>query len=86
MAEEDEAVVAQYGWLKVSDRLRGSEMCVFRSVHVDASVDDFVVLQSGPMEMPAVLVVVELAFYAARMTAWFLEFAIEKARSSRRWW
>ena len=45
MTEEDEAVVAQYGRLKnVSDRVRGGEMCVFRSVHVDASVDAVVVL------------------------------------------
>ena len=44
MTEEDEAVVAQYGRLKkVPDRLRGGEMCVFRSVHVDASVDVVVV-------------------------------------------
>ena len=40
MTEEDEAVVTQYGRLKkVSDHVRGGEMCVFRSVHVDASVD-----------------------------------------------
>ena len=38
MTKEDGAVVvAQYGWLKVSGRVRGGEMCVFRSVHVDAS-------------------------------------------------
>ena len=44
MTEEDEAVVARYGWLtKVSDRVRGGEMCVFRSVHVGASVDAVVV-------------------------------------------
>ena len=74
MTEEDEAVVAQYGRLKkVSDRVRGGEMCVFRSVHVDASVDVVVVLEGGPAEMPAVLVVVELVFHAARMTAWLLE-------------
>ena len=74
MTEEDEATVAQYGWLKkVSDRVRGGEMCVFRSVHVDASVDAVVALQSGPLKMPAVLVVVALAFNAARVTAWLLE-------------
>ena len=40
MTEKDEAVVAQYGWLKkVSDSVRGGEMCVFRGVHVDTSVD-----------------------------------------------
>ena len=45
MTEENEAVVVQYGWLKkVSDRIRGGEMCVYRSVHVNASVDDVVVL------------------------------------------
>ena len=45
VTEEDEAVVAQYGWLKkVSDRVRGGEVCVFRSVLVDASVDAVVVL------------------------------------------
>ena len=44
MTEEDEAVVAQYGRLKVADRVRGGEMCVFRSVHVGASVDVAVVL------------------------------------------
>ena len=39
MTEEDEVVVAQHGWLKkVSDRVRGGGMCVFRSVHVGASV------------------------------------------------
>ena len=74
MTEEDETVVAQYGWLKkVSNSVRGGEMCVFRRVHVDASVDAVAVLYSGPVEMPAVLVVAELAFYAARMTAWLLE-------------
>ena len=46
VTEEDEAIVAQYGWLeKVSDRVRGGEMCVFHSVHVDASVDVVVVLK-----------------------------------------
>ena len=45
MTEEDEAAVAQYGRLKkVSDRVRGGGMCVFRSVHVGASVDAVVVL------------------------------------------
>ena len=45
MTEEDEAVVAQYGWLKkVSDSVRSGEMCVFRSVHVDSAVDAVVVL------------------------------------------
>ena len=74
MTEEDEAVVAQYGWLKkVSDRVRGGEMCVFRSVHVDASVEAVLVLLSVPVEMPAVVVVVALAFYALRMMAWLLE-------------
>ena len=48
-------------------------MCVFRSVHVGASVDAVVVLQSGPVEVPAVLAVVEFALYAARITAWLLE-------------
>ena len=39
MTEEDEAVVAQYGWLKkVSDRIRGGEMCVHHNVHVGAQV------------------------------------------------
>ena len=72
--EEDEAVVAQYGSLKkVSDRVRGGEMCVFRSVHVDTSFGVVVLLSSGPVEMHAVLVVVKLFFYAARMTAWLLE-------------
>ena len=67
MTEEDEAVVAQYGRLKkVSDRVRGGEMCVFRSVHVGASVDVAVVLQSGPVEVPAVLAVMELALYASK--------------------
>ena len=42
--EEDEAVVAQYDKLKkVADSVRGGEMCVFHSVHVDASVDVVVV-------------------------------------------
>ena len=72
--EEDEAVVAQYGWLKkVSGRVPGGEFCVFRSVHVDACDGAVVVLDSGPVKMPGVLVVVELAFSAARMTAWSLE-------------
>ena len=45
MTEEDEAVVAQYGWLKkVSDCVRSGEICVFLSVHVDASVEAVVVL------------------------------------------
>ena len=44
-------------------------MCVFRRFHVAASVDAVVVVYSGSVEMPAVIVVVELAFYAARMTA-----------------
>ena len=45
MTEEVEAIVIQYGWLKkVSDRVRGDEMCVFHSVHVDAIVDVVVVL------------------------------------------
>ena len=45
MTEEDEAAVVQYGWLKkVADSVRGGEMCVFHSVHVDASVDAVVVL------------------------------------------
>ena len=45
MTEEDEAAVAQYGRLKkLTDRVRGGEMCVFHSVHVDASVDAVVVL------------------------------------------
>ena len=45
MTEEDEAAAAQYGWLKkVSIRVRGGGMCVFHSVHVDASVDAVVVL------------------------------------------
>ena len=40
MTEEDEAIVAQNGWLKkMSDRVRGGEMCVFHSVHVNASVE-----------------------------------------------
>ena len=74
MTEEDEAVVAQYGRLKkVSDRVRGGEMCVFRSVHVAASADVVVVLSGGPAEMPAVLEVVEFNFHGARMTAWLLE-------------
>ena len=35
LTEEDEAVVAQYGWLKkVSDHARGGEMCVFHSVYM----------------------------------------------------
>ena len=45
MTEGDEAVVAQYGWLKkVLDRVRGGEICVFRSMRVDAGVDSSVVL------------------------------------------
>ena len=45
VTEEDEAVVAQYGKLKrVADSVRGVGMCVFRSVHVGASVDAVVVL------------------------------------------
>ena len=45
MTEEDEAVVAQYGGLKkVSNGVRDGQMCVFRNVHVDASVDVAVVL------------------------------------------
>ena len=49
--EEDETVVAQYGWLKkVSDCVFGGEMRVFRSVHVDASVDAVAVFYSGPVE------------------------------------
>ena len=40
MTEEDEGVLAQCGWLKkASDRVRGGKRCVFRSVHVDVSVD-----------------------------------------------
>ena len=74
MTEEDKAAVAKYGRLKkVTDRVRGGEMSVFYSVYVDASVDVVVVLYNGPVEMPAVLVVLELEFYAARMTAWLLE-------------
>ena len=85
MTEEDEAVVAQYSYLKeVSDRVRGSEICVFRSVHVGASVDAVIVLYSGPVEMSVVPVVMELAFFA-NMTAWLLEYTVEKVRSSRRW-
>ena len=44
---------------KVSGRVRGVEMRVFHSVHVDASVDAVVVLKSRPVKMSAVLVVVE---------------------------
>ena len=45
LTEEDETAVAQYGRLKkVTDRVRGGEMCVFRSVHVGASVDAVIVL------------------------------------------
>ncbi len=45
VTEEDEAVVAQYGRLKkVAGCVRGGGMCVFRSVHVGASVDAVVVL------------------------------------------
>ena len=45
MTEEDETAVAQYGRLKkVADSVRGGGMCVFRSVHVGASVDAVVVL------------------------------------------
>ena len=45
MTEEDEDAVAQYGRLKkVADRVSGGEMCVFHSVHVDASIDVVVVL------------------------------------------
>ena len=45
MTEENEAVVAQIGRLKkVSDCVRGGEMCVLRSVHGSASVDVAVVL------------------------------------------
>ena len=45
MTEEDEAIVAQHGWSKkVADSVRGGGMCVFRSVHVGASVDVVVVL------------------------------------------
>ena len=44
MTEEDEAVVAQYGWSKkVSDSIRGEE-CVHHNVHVDASDDAVVFL------------------------------------------
>ena len=57
----------------MSDRVRGDEMCVCRSAHVDASADVVVVLLCVPAEMPAVLVVVELVFHVARMTAWLLE-------------
>ena len=39
----------------MSIRVRGCEMCVFYSVHVDASVDAVVVLYIVPVEMPAVL-------------------------------
>ena len=40
----NEAVVAQYGWLKkVSGRVCGGEMCMFRSVVVDTSDDAVVV-------------------------------------------
>ena len=45
MTEDDEAVVAQYGWLKkVSDCVRGGEMCVFHSVHVNTNFDGVVIL------------------------------------------
>ena len=45
MTKEAEVVVAQYSWLKkTSDRIRGGEMCVFHTVHIDASVDAVVVL------------------------------------------
>ena len=45
MTEEGEAVEAQYVRLKkVSGRVREGEMCVFHSVHFDASVDAVVVL------------------------------------------
>ena len=45
MTEEDEAVVAQDGWLKkVSDRVRSGGMCVSRTEHGYASVDVVVVL------------------------------------------
>ena len=72
--DEDEAAGAQYVRLKkVADSVGGGGTCVFRSVYVGASVDTVVVLQSGPVEMPAVLVVLELAWYAARMTTWLLE-------------
>ena len=50
MTEEGEAVVGQSGRLKkVSDRVRGGETCVFRSVYVDATVDVIVVSKTmGP--------------------------------------
>ena len=61
MTKEAEVVVAQYAWLKkASDRIRGGEMCVFHTVQVDASV--VVVLQRGPVDMPAVLRVAEVSF------------------------
>ena len=45
MTGEDEVVVAERVELKkVSGRVRRGEMCVFRSMHVDASVDAVVVL------------------------------------------
>ena len=72
--KEVDAVVAQYGRLKkVLDRICGGEMCVFRSVHVDQSVDVVAVLYGEPAEMPSVLVVVGLVVRAVRTTAWLLE-------------
>ena len=45
MTKESEAVVAQYSWLKrVSGRVTGVKMCVFRSAKVDVSVDAVVIL------------------------------------------
>ena len=45
MTEEDEAAVAQHGWVKkVADSVRGGGMCVFRSVQVGESVDAVAVL------------------------------------------
>ena len=63
---ENAAVVAPYGSLKiVSGRVPRGETCVFRGVHVD----DVIVIYSGPVEMPALLMVAELAFYPGRIMA-----------------
>ena len=70
MTGKDKALVAQYGSLKnVSGRVPRGETCNFRKVHVDAVI----VIYSGPVEMPVIRVVAEVASYRRRIMARWLE-------------
>ena len=77
MTVEDEAVVVLYGWSEEVSvayaAVKGSEVCLNRSVHIDESVDAVVVVKCGPVKMPAVFVAVNVAFSAAWMTTRRLE-------------